>query len=368
MLRSMALLWLLGCVAPDPEPEPFHEPGSAGPYAPGVTTFDIEDPRGGSLRVEVWYPARVSESAVPSPYTELPLTLGAFRDVRPEPEAAPAPLLAFSHGLGGIRFQSAHLCEHLASHGFVVVAPDHPGTVLISIDWDNMGERIGRRPGDVRLAVDAALDRFADPQDRLYGLVDSERYVVLGHSFGAVTSLMLGGAAVDRSAVAEWCEGRSGIGCRVLRAVSDTDESAYELTDPRIDAIVPLSPGGWYAFGPDGENLGDLPPSLVLAGERDGVLDYHLDQRPTWEAMASPTTLVSLPEAGHYAAFSDVCRILPIHGDCDEDLGLLDGEIGQRLTAEVITAWLRSEIGGDERYAASLTPRALSPHATIETR
>ncbi|TVQ94905.1 MAG: hypothetical protein EA397_00165 [Deltaproteobacteria bacterium] len=369
MWRWFCVSWLVACSIEAPDEElPFFDPSEPGPYAPGVTTLDVEDPRGGTLRVEVWYPARVSDSLIPSPYPELPLTLGAYRDVPVDPDGLPAPLLAFSHGLGGIRFQSAHLCEYLASHGYVVVAPDHPGTILISVDWDHMGDSVARRPGDVRLAVDAVLERAADPTDRLAGAVDDERYVMLGHSFGAVTTLMLGGATIDRSGVATWCEGRSGIGCRVLSAVQETDEAAYDLVDPRVDAIVPLSVGGWYAFGPGGENLAALPPSLVLAGERDGVLDYEVEQRPTWHAMAEPSDLLRFPEAGHYAAFSDICRILPFHGDCDEDLGLLDAEIGQALTARVITAWLRSRVEGDDRYEDHLRQQELSPHAYLERR
>lgn len=43
----------------------------------------------------------------------------------------PFPLVVYSHGNGGLRYVSAFLTEHLASHGFIVVAPDHVGNTAI---------------------------------------------------------------------------------------------------------------------------------------------------------------------------------------------------------------------------------------------
>ncbi|GAC1658462.1 MAG: hypothetical protein NVS9B15_20210 [Acidobacteriaceae bacterium] len=46
----------------------------------------------------------------------------------PDDEHGPFPLIVFSHSTGGGRRQSTFLCEHLASHGYVVAALDHSET------------------------------------------------------------------------------------------------------------------------------------------------------------------------------------------------------------------------------------------------
>jgi predicted dienelactone hydrolase len=49
-----------------------------------------------------------------------------YRDV--DRAAGQYPLVLFSHGNAGIRFQSLFLAAHLASHGYIVASPDHQGT------------------------------------------------------------------------------------------------------------------------------------------------------------------------------------------------------------------------------------------------
>ena len=38
------------------------------------------------------------------------------------------PVVVFSHGLGGSRRGAVYYAEHLASHGYVVVMVQHPGS------------------------------------------------------------------------------------------------------------------------------------------------------------------------------------------------------------------------------------------------
>ncbi len=51
----------------------------------------------------------------------------SFQDAPVDAGASPCPLVIFSHGLGGYLSQNSHLCEHLASHGYVVASLAHPG-------------------------------------------------------------------------------------------------------------------------------------------------------------------------------------------------------------------------------------------------
>src|SRR5687768_5421843 len=93
--------------------------------------FGVED---GTLKGTAWYPA-LNPDELPEEVTyqeSLARVEGhALRDAEPNRENAPYPLVVFSHGLGGFRFQSVFLMEHLASHGFVVIATEHPGSTVV---------------------------------------------------------------------------------------------------------------------------------------------------------------------------------------------------------------------------------------------
>src|SRR5262245_59492662 len=47
-----------------------------------------------------------------------------------DPDGGPYPVVVFSHGFSANAVWYSHLPEHLASHGFVVVAPEH-----VEVDW-----------------------------------------------------------------------------------------------------------------------------------------------------------------------------------------------------------------------------------------
>ena len=69
-------------------------------------------------------------------------TIPAIRDaklLKPPPEVGERwPVMLFSHGLGGSRNAYSHICGSLASHGIIVVAPDHrDGSAPISFIKDS---------------------------------------------------------------------------------------------------------------------------------------------------------------------------------------------------------------------------------------
>ena len=98
--------------------------------------FVIEDEER-PLPVTVWYPAQ--EGVEETTYVHDPSWLRmpivkqpghAIPDGTIELSDAPYPLVIYSSGNMWYRQAAAYLAEHLASHGFVVMAADHTGNTL----------------------------------------------------------------------------------------------------------------------------------------------------------------------------------------------------------------------------------------------
>jgi predicted dienelactone hydrolase len=211
---------LVACADPQTRPADPTAPVQApdytqpGPWSAGTAEGTVTGRDGEPLVVQWWYPT----TEPGSPVTYDGLFPGEATADAPVDCSAVRPLLAFSHGSGGIRFQSTFFTEFAATHGFVVVAPDHRGNTFLDAAPD-FTELVGRRPHDVEDVVDATLadDRFAD-------CLDGDAYSVVGHSFGGYTALALAGAELV-----------------------DPAGGTMSRLDPRVTAAVGLAP--WDAAG-----------------------------------------------------------------------------------------------------------------------
>jgi predicted dienelactone hydrolase len=342
----------------EPAPEPSDDPEAPGPYAVGVTTFEFIDRRGKELTVEVWYPAVVEPGMSPSPYEPTILTAAAIRDVAPDLRGAPYPLLGFSHGMAGIRFQSVTLTEHLASHGYVVVSPDHTNNTFLDLDEDAVPQVVLERPDDVRNSVDEMVARAVSGDEYLNGLVENaDEWTVLGHSFGAYTALVLGGGQLDYDGVVAYCARNRSQACGYIGDLTSEDLAGHGQVDDRVRMTIPYSPGLWYAFGRDGSGLETVRTPFIFAGDRDTVLDYETEAREVYTRLSLPKRLATFHDAGHYP-FSDICSLLgAIWDECDaDDPSWADVPEAQRHTNTLTVAALELELRGRSEMAQWLEP------------
>lgn len=294
-----------------------------GPYPVGVRQMVFFDdtretpgkdgPR--KLACEVWYPAtEATRDQAGLDYVlfdmlpeglrnELtPDALGTVRtsavlDAEPR-RAEQFPLVIFSHGKGGLRQQSTFYTVQLASHGFVVIAPDHEGDTIVELleaGEVNVTETFDSfilRPEDVSYLI-RELD-VLDESDPLQPILDTSVVGVTGHSFGALTSFRSAGA------------------------------------DARVNAIVGHAPAGiglvQTGLETDVEDFGI--PYMILAGGKDRTLDTETHADSLWEHMVPPRYYLSLETAGHYT-FSDLCILdveaIDIAMDIDASNVLNDG-------------------------------------------
>ncbi len=200
---SLVLIVLLvGCGSDDDSGAGIADPLALGPYPVGVTRIELFDPvQQRTLLTEVWYPAdesaRGQEPASAASFLpeglegladNATIPLLAVRDAAISPQA-PFPLIAFSHGSGGVRYQNSFQCDYLASHGYVVVAPDHQGNTFFDSSG-TQGELVVARPLDIIYVLDSFEAFTAEPGNQFEGWIDTSTGIgVTGHSFGAFTSL-----------------------------------------------------------------------------------------------------------------------------------------------------------------------------------
>src|SRR5262249_41802456 len=154
-----------------------------GPYPVGVRTLDLVDPSRADVsgtgprpvRVEVWYPS--TAAAVAGVGRDVAQGFGinvaatpTYRDVVRADGRFPAVL--FSHGNGGIRFQSLFYASHLASHGYIVASPDHHGNTFVDALLGIVDPSPAtNRPLDMHFLLDQLLAMDTDPTSFLSGAV-----------------------------------------------------------------------------------------------------------------------------------------------------------------------------------------------------
>ncbi len=341
--------------------------GQRGTFPVGTMDFTIEDATR-PLKVTVWYPAQNPDELPESIAYREGLAVIEGRALQAAvPQAGTFPLIVFSHGLGGLRFQSVFYTEHLASHGFVVIATDHPGSTVLDSFTDQLNEdsiifNFAVRPNDLTRVIDFA-ENLNGAGGALEGSIDLDNIAVTGHSFGGYTAISVGGARLNTPQNAV-CQGNQGI-CRVLeridgiasaRGLASVPDGLWpETADSRVDAMVLLAPAGGMFFGEAGLSSVTIP-SLIIVGSQDGSTIPEENAYPMYELISSTDkTLVTLDNADHYI-FVDECSELAINFglfDSCSDL-VWDMNRAHDLINHFTTAFFLSVLKGDETAGEAL--------------
>lgn len=330
-----------------PTEETLHDPSAVGPWPVGTDAMTITGSSGVELTVQAWFPRTSAEGSAHS-YDEL--VPGGALDGGEADCAQPRPVLLFSHGNGGMRWQSFFLAEHFASHGFLVLAPDHTYNTIFDLDDERRYELIFRRPVDIADTFDLLLERVADAEDRLYGCADPEAgYAIAGHSFGGYTTMAVAGAVIDSEQTAAWCADNGGWLCQDVATWAELNpgQTVFDLSDPRAWAAIPMAPAGYEAL------VAGLPsitaPSLVIGGSLDSLTTWEGEVYPIYaDLQASPRAAAKVEDAGHYS-FSDACALVPSFADCSPPYR--PPEEVQQIAKTLALAWVQRVRGFEEAEA-----------------
>lgn len=314
---------------PGPRPGPGAQstPQGAPPVAPGaaarIPPAQIAPARPGARIAE--------ERIVPGTFRDRARgRLVPFRMYMPEPPAGPspepAPVVIFSHGLGGSRDAAPYLGHALARAGYFGVFIQHPGTDSSLLDGAETPQEIQQRLAMAVMVPGNMIDRFSDlpfvldqlermnASSTLAGRLDLSRIGMIGHSYGARGTMAAAGQA---------------FGFHGTR-----------FKEPRIRAGVPLSPN--VTVGP-GQSLAGIYdaidiPLLHVTGSGDGMMgdvDFDpLSRTIPYRTIGAPDQYLLVLDGASHSTFS---------GRVDDGDG---GEV-QEVIALLVVLFLNAHLRGD---------------------
>lgn len=224
------------------------------------------------------------------------------------PEGSGAcPVILYSHGLGGSSEIYGYLGEYWASHGYISIHPTHVGSDTKQLLTKGPGElvkaasnveEIRNRPLDLSFILDelVRLQKAKPDPAQTYPLrdrLDLQHVGVAGHSFGAHTTVAIGGAQM-------------------------TLGNPQPLADPRVRAIIPMSPpvlGGKLFPRLLEKTYGSMTvPSLHLTGTLDDspIGDTKAaDRRAPFDYMVKSERQLVIFDGGDHMIFSGRPTLTP---------------------------------------------------------
>lgn len=191
-----------------------------------------------------------------------------------------APVILFSHGLGGSREGSGYLGRHWAARGYVVVFLQHPGSDtsvwkdeaplnrMKALREAASAKNFLLRVKDIPAVLDQ-LDKWNKMGDHaLAGRLDLSKVGMSGHSFGAVTTQAISG---------------------------QTTRWGKELfTDSRISAALIMSPSSPKLGTPESAFGKVTLPWMLMTGTKDIAVIGNADMKSRLEVFPA------LPPGGKY--------------------------------------------------------------------
>ena len=244
----------------------------------GVRDIAIPSPlRGKDIAVTVWYPSDGKGEAVRVGENRIFEGTTALKDAAIQP--GHLPLVLLSHGSGARGTTMAWIATELAKAGFIVAAPDHPGTT----SGDSTPEdtpKIWERTDDLSTII-TSLTTNAEWSPS----IDANRIGVMGFSLGGSAALELTGARANLDAYVKYCVDYAqsmdctwfsgGRGYKNGEAINvppldlrSVDKVRFEQSnhDQRIRTAVLVDPGLEVAFTKESLHDINIPLSFINLG------------------------------------------------------------------------------------------------------
>jgi len=285
----------------------------SGPFNVGLKIVDFEysypDGKKETLSAAIWYPTEEQ----PRPYI-YHTTEDYKSSIAPDASVAskdrPFPLIIFAHGAYGSGYNSAFFMEYLASHGYIVIAPDFLDTkppdyqeqiAFSRIKGGNVGQPLKilrivnqfvrdmsndrtlfltylaeHRLNHTSFIIDVMLALNRNANSIFYHSIIEETIGICGHSLGGTTALGKIGAYPDK-----------------------------KFQDKRIKAALIFSAPA-YPFESTSSNI-DVPIMIMAGDDDEPALHPGLPRRTIYDKARPPKYYLVLDNATHLSFGNTSC-------------------------------------------------------------
>jgi predicted dienelactone hydrolase len=220
------------------------------------------------------YPVQVTEMTRRDPKRQRDIVFDIYHSTA---DVTGTPLVMLEPGYEADRKFLAYIGQHLASHGFTVVALQHPSAAStqgkITIDKLIPAEEFIDRPKDISFLLNelATLNQDATWNDRF----NTNRVSLIGHSLGGYTALALAGGELHLDELRKFCDSGNllervpadWLQCNASRL---PNKRTVRLRDDRIIQVMALNPAIGQIFGAKGLSQVKTP-SLIFSSSEDSL-------------------------------------------------------------------------------------------------
>ena len=270
------------------------------------------------------------------------------------------PVIVFSHGRGSVKTDLRYLAEHLASHGYIVAALEHPGSNKTSFKAVNQGKKqlvtpqeFLDRPRDVSFILDELEKLNQTANSPLQGKLATNNVMVVGYSFGGGTALALAGGELQIENLKQSCQrklGKTNLSEGLQCVAQALPEKTYQLRDNRIKQAIALNPTTSLMFGETGLTKVQIP-TLILSSSADKITPPLTEQVMGFAKIPSPKWLVGVVGGSHLSVIDP--KITPYQ----------QGKPGKPILNKEVTGEQAKDVrkflkGITLAMAAQLTPEA----------
>ncbi len=230
----------------------------------------------------------------------------------------PLPLIVISHGLGSDLTTFAYFAKQLASHGFAVAVPEHPGSSARQIDALLNGlvkdvtppKELIDRPLDIKFVLDYIARNYGKK-------IDTNNVGMIGQSFGAYTSLAIAGAELNWQTLNRDCinlddSWNLSLLLQCLALQIPLVETGVDLKDERIKAVIAINPLTSSVFGEQSLSRIKIPVMLV-SGSADPVTPALAEQIIPFTWLKTPKKYLVLLKGGtHFSTLNESAGSIPV--------------------------------------------------------
>lgn len=272
------------------------------------------------LTVELWYPANGMHHNTATTYPSMtkshqPFVIqgSAYRHAELA-TATKLPVVVLSHGYPGNRTLMFYLAEHLASHGYLVAAVDHPHSTYGEIDQKNAPYQgflntLYHRSRDQQFVLQTLREHAHPDLLFLKDHIDGHSAAVIGYSMGGYGALnTIGGCyAFTAQHITAFTGVKEGAANQALQQTLNScaggQTPATVKVDPAWKAAIAIAPwGGQHQLFSKSALQQLAVPVMFWAGDQDEVSGYQ-GMRSLYEMAGSKQKyFLTYQHAGHNIA------------------------------------------------------------------